>query len=89
MYLGPVELEIKDITENNTSASYLDLHLSIGRHGQPSTSLYDNCDVFNFNITNVQFLNSNIPYSSAYGVFISQRLRYDWMISFYKCFIVR
>ena len=33
-YLGqmyPVELEIKDTTESNTSASYLDLLLSIGR----------------------------------------------------------
>ena len=36
-YLGqmyPVELEIKDTTESNTSASYLDLLLSIGRDGQ-------------------------------------------------------
>ena len=36
-YLGqmyPVELEIKDTTESNTSASYLDLFLSIGRDGQ-------------------------------------------------------
>ena len=33
-YLGqiyPVELEIKDMTESNTSASYLDLLLLIGR----------------------------------------------------------
>ena len=33
-YLGqmyPPELEIKDTTESNTSASYLDLLLSIGR----------------------------------------------------------
>ena len=36
-YLGqmyPPELEIKDTTESNTSASYLDLLLSIGRDGQ-------------------------------------------------------
>ena len=35
-YLGqmyPAELEIKDTTESNTSASYLDLLLSIGRGG--------------------------------------------------------
>ena len=35
-YLGqmyPVELEIKDTTESNTSASYLDLLLSIGSDG--------------------------------------------------------
>ena len=40
-YLGqmyPPELEIKDTTESNTSASYLDLLLSIGRDGQLHTS---------------------------------------------------
>ena len=40
-YLGqiyPVELEIKDTTESTTSASYLDLLLSIGRDGQSTTN---------------------------------------------------
>ena len=49
-YLGqmyPPELEIKDTTESNTSASYLDLLLSIGRDGQLRTSLYDKRDDFN------------------------------------------
>ena len=70
MYL--VELEIKDTTESNTSASYLDLLLSIGRDGQLHTSIYDKRDDFNFHITNFPFLSSNIPTSPAYGVFISQ-----------------
>ena len=35
----PVELEIKDTTESNTPASYLDLLLSIGRDGQLHTSI--------------------------------------------------
>ena len=73
-YLGqmyPVELEIKDMTESNTSASYLDLLLSIGRDGQLHTSINDKRDDFNFNFENVPFLSSNIPTSSAYGVFIS------------------
>ena len=63
-YLGqmyPPELEIKDTTESNTSASYLDLLLSIGRDGQLHTSLYDKRDDFNFHITNFPFLSSNIP----------------------------
>ena len=68
----PVELEIKDTTESNTSASYLDLLLSIGRGGQLHTSIYDKGDDFNFHITNIPFLGSNIPTSPAYGVFISQ-----------------
>ena len=74
-YLGqmyPPELEIKDTTESNTSASYLDLLLSICRDGQLHTSLYDKRDDFNFHITNFPFLSSNIPSSPAYGVFISQ-----------------
>ena len=52
-YLGqmyPVAFEIKDTTESTTSASYLDLLLSIGRDGQLHTSIYDNCDDFNFRI---------------------------------------
>ena len=73
-YLGqmyPIELEIKNTTESNTSASYLDLHLSIGRDGQLHTSIYDNRDDFNFHITNFPFLSSNIPTSPAYGAYIS------------------
>ena len=65
----PVELEIKDTTESNTSASYLDLLLSIGRDGQLHTSIYDKRGDFNFHITNYPFLSSNIPTSPAYGVF--------------------
>ena len=72
----PAELEIKDTTESTTSASYLDLLLSIGRDGQLHTSIYDKRDDFNFHITNFPFLSSNIPSSPAYGVFISQLIRY-------------
>ena len=85
-YLGqmyPPELEIKDTTESNTSASYLDLLLSIGRDGQLHTSLYDKRDDFNFHITNFPFLSSNIPSSPAYGVFISQLIRYARACSSY------
>ena len=57
------ELEIKDTTESTTSASYLDLLLSIGRDGQLHTSIYDKRDDFNFHITNFPFLSSNIPSS--------------------------
>ena len=85
----PPEIEIKDTTESNTSASYLDLLLSIGRDGQLRTSLYDKRDDFNFHITNFPFLSSNIPSSPAYGVFISQLIRYARACSSYECFILR
>ena len=91
-YLGqmyPAELEIKDTTESTTSASYLDLLLSIGRDGQLHTSIYDKRDDFNFHITNFPFLSSNIPSSPAYGFFISQLIRYSRACSSYECFILR
>ena len=91
-YLGQIyspELEIKDTTESNTSASYLDLLLSIGRDGQLRTCLYDKRDDYNFHITKFPFLSSNIPSSPAYGVFISQLIRYARTGFSYECFILR
>ena len=54
-----------------------------------NTSLYDKRDDFNFHITNFPFLSSNIPSSPAYGVFISQLIRYARASSSYECFILR
>ena len=72
----PAELDIKDTTESTTSASYLNLLLSIRGDGQLHTYMYDKRDDFNFHITNFPFLSSNIPSSPAYGVFISQLIQY-------------
>ena len=91
-YLGQMysaELEIKDRTESNTSASYLDLLLSIDSDGQLRTSLCNKRDDFNFHIINPPIQSSNIPSSPAYDVFISQLIRYARTCSSYKCFIVR
>ena len=85
----PPGLEIKDTTESNTSASYLNLLLSIGRYDQLRTPLYQKSDDFNFHITKFQFLSSNIPPSPTYGVFISQLIRYARACSSYECFILR
>ena len=73
-YLGqmyPAELEIKDMTESNTSASFFDLLLSIESDGQLRTFLYDKRDDFNFHITNFPSLSSNIPYIRQPMVFLS------------------
>ena len=48
-----------------------------------------NLILFNFHITNFPFLSSNIPSSPAYGVFISQLIRYARASSYYECFILR
>ena len=83
------ELEIKDTTESNTSAYYLNLLLSIERDGQHRTSIYHKRDDFNFHITKLPFLSSNIPSSPACGVFISHLIRYHRACSSYECFILR
>jgi hypothetical protein len=46
----PIELEIKDTTDTDRSASYLDLHLEIDSEGRLRTKLYDKRDDFNFPI---------------------------------------
>ena len=83
----PPELEIKDTTESNTSASYLDCLLSIDKDGQLCISLYDKHDDFNFHIRNFPFLSSNIQSSPAQGVFISQLIRYARTCSSYDFFL--
>ena len=55
-HMYPIELDTKDTTESNTSASYLNLLLSIGRDGQLHTSIYDKHDDFNFHITTFRSL---------------------------------
>ena len=74
--------------ESNTSPSYLDLLMSIGRDGQLNASRYDKRDDFNFHITNFPLLSSNIPSSPAFGVFISQLMRYARAISSYEFFFI-
>jgi hypothetical protein len=72
----PDELEIKDTTESDNSASYLDILLNIYSNDRLTTSLYDKCIDFDFAIVNFPFLCSNIPLSPAYGVYVSQLIRY-------------
>ena len=53
------------------------------------TKIYDKRDDFNFNIVNFPFLDSNIPSSPSYGVYISPLLRYARASSHYCDFINR
>jgi len=72
----PIELEIKDTTDTDRSASYLDLHLKIDSERRLRMKLYDKRDYFNFPIVNFPFICSNIPAEPAYGVYISQLIWY-------------
>ena len=72
----PPELEVKETTDTASSASFLDLYLEFDDRGQLSTKIYDKRDDFNFKIINFPNMCSNIPASPAYGVYISQLIRY-------------
>ena len=85
----PIELEIKDTTDTDRSASYLDLHLEIDSEGRLRTKLYDKRDDFNFPIVNFPFICSNIPAAPAYGVYISQLIRYSRACGSYQDFLDR
>jgi hypothetical protein len=73
----PIELEIKDTTDTDRSASYLDLYLEIDNEERLRTKLYDKRDYFNFPVVNFPFICSNIPAAPTYEVYISQLIRYS------------
>ena len=81
----PIELEIKDTTD----ASYLDLHLEIDSKGRLRTKLYNKRDYFNLPIVNFPLICSNIPAAPAYGVYISQLIRYTRACGSYQDFLDR
>ena len=57
----PIELEIKDTTDTDTSASYISRRLEIDSEGRLSTKHYDKRDDLNFTIVNFPFICRNIP----------------------------
>ena len=81
------ELEVKETTAS--SASFLDLYLEFDDSGQISTKIYDKRDDFNFTIINFPSMCSNVPASPAYGVYISQLIRYARASSNYSDFLKR
>jgi hypothetical protein len=85
----PTELEIKDTTDTDRSASYLDLNLEIDSEGWLRTKLYDKRDDFNLPIVSFPFICSNIPAAPAYGVYISQLMRYSRSCGSYQDFLDR
>jgi hypothetical protein len=52
------KLEVKDTTDTDMSASYLDLYLEIDSEGRLRTKLYDTRDDFNFPIVNFVLIRS-------------------------------
>ena len=60
---------------SDTEAPFLDWHLTIS-NGFVSSKIYDKRDDFDFDIVNFPFLDGDVPRSTAYGVYISQLIRF-------------
>ena len=89
----PIELEIKDTTDTDRSASCVDLYLEIDSECRLRTKHYNKRDDFNFSIVNFPFICSNIPAAPAYGIYIYiyiyQMIRYARACGSYQDFIDR
>jgi hypothetical protein len=76
----PIEFEIKNTTDTDRSASYIDLHLEIDSRGRLRRRLYEKRDDFNVPIVNFPFICSNFSTALAYGIYISQMIRYSELV---------
>ena len=65
----PSELQLNKANVSDTEASFFGLHLSIS-DGFVKTKIYDKRDDFYFDIVNFPFLDSDVPRSTSYGVYI-------------------
>jgi hypothetical protein len=80
----PVELEIKDTTYTDRSASYIDLHLEIDSEGRLRTKLCHKRGGFNFPIVNFPFICCNIPPASCiWSIYLSDDTIFQsfWFLS--------
>ena len=82
----PPELQLNKANISDTEAPFLDMHLSIS-NGFVSSKIYDKRDDFDFDIVNFPFLDSDVPRSTSYGVYISQLFRFVRVCSHVADFI--
>ena len=78
---------MKDTTDTDRPASYLDLQLKTDDEGRLGRKHYDKRDDFNFPIVNFPFVCGNIPAAHAYGEYISQMIRYSRPCGSYQDFL--
>ena len=76
------------LSESPKHCSYLDLNITISGL-RFTTDLYDKREAFKFRIVNFPHMDSNIPTKPAYGVFISQFVRYLRVCGNYRQFADR
>ena len=84
----PSELQLNKANTSDTEAAFLAFHLSIS-NDIVSTKIYDKRDDFDFEIVDFPFLDSDVPRSTSYGVYISQLIRFARASSFYAEFNTR
>ena len=74
----PTELQLNTANSSDTEAPFLDLNLSI-TNSIFSSKIYDKQDIFE--IVNSPYLDGDIPSTPSYGVYISQRIRFQTVFS--------
>ena len=84
----PKELTISETTESTSVVSYLDLVFIRDKSNNITTKLYDKRDAFGFHFVNFPFMSRNIPSAPAYGVYVSQLIRYAHCCSNYSDFLL-
>ena len=73
----PSELQLTATSTSSTEVCYLDTYIKTGSTNTPfRVSIYDKRDDFTFRIVNFPHMDSNIPTTPAYGVYMSQLVRY-------------
>ena len=73
----PPELPFTATSTSSTEVCYLDTNIKTGGTNTPfRISIYDERDDFIFRIAHFPHMDSNIPANPAYGVYISQLVRY-------------
>ena len=82
-------MSLKHTTDSQKPAPYIDLHLEIDNGRRLKTKLYDKRDDFTFPIVNFPFISSIITAAPAYGVYISQLIRYSRDCAQYSSFLNR
>ena len=85
----PSDLEVKDTSTSSSEVCYLDTNIKTGDNTPFRISIYDKREDFAFRIVNFPHMDSNIPANPAYGVYVSQLVRYARICTFKVDFINR
>jgi hypothetical protein len=85
----PIELEIKDTTDTDRSASCLYMPLPTPRNWQVKNETLRQKRWFQFPIVNFSFICSNIPAAPVYEVYVSQLIWYSRTCGSYQDFLHR